>query len=157
MAEPIQEAIDGGRASEADEPIAALHRFYRALNTRDLSAMEAVWEAGDDPSMDNPLGGIRRGWPDIRNGYEALFAAKGSFHFEFHDYTLHVIGEVFLAVGRERGHIEASEERLPLAIRTTRLFRRRRYAWRQFHHHGSIERPEMLKAYLEAVAGQLGR
>ena len=151
MAAPIQEAIDGGLASEADEPIAALHRFYRALNTRDLAAMEAAWEAGEDPSMDNPLGGITRGWPYIRQGYETPFAARGSFHFEFYDYTLHVIGEVFLAVGRERGHIEAGEERLPLAIRTTRFFRRHGDAWRQFHHHGSIESPEMLKAYLEAV------
>jgi hypothetical protein len=75
MSEPIQEAIDGSSHLDADDPIAALQRFYRALNGRDLLGMEAVWDAGEDSSMDNPLGGIRRGWLSIRKGYETLFAA----------------------------------------------------------------------------------
>jgi ketosteroid isomerase-like protein len=153
MADPIREVIDGNEASDADEPIAALQRFYHALNGRDLVSMEAVWEVGEDVSMDNPLGGIRRGWPSIRKGYEILFAAKGAFHFAFHDYTLHVIGEVFLAVGRERGRVETETQALDLAIRTTRFFKHRGDGWRQFHHHGSIEDPAMLAAYLKAVAG----
>ena len=152
MAEPIQQAIDGRSPSDRDDPIAALQRFYRALNGRDLAAMEGAWEAGEDASMDNPLGGIRRGWQSIRKGYEVLFAAKGAYHFEFYDYTLHVMGDVFLAVGRERGRIETERARLALAIRTSRFFHRRDSAWRQFHHHGSIEDPAMLAAYREAVA-----
>jgi hypothetical protein len=151
MPELIQDFIDGSSPSDADEPIAALQRFYRALNGRDLAGMEAVWDANEDSSMDNPLGGIRRGWLSIRKGYETLFAAKGSYHFEFFDYTLHVIGEVFLAVGRERGRIASGAASLDVAIRTTRFFRRRGDAWRQFHHHGSIEDPDMLRAYLAAV------
>jgi len=153
MPDPVQHAIDGSSPSDRDEPIAALQRFYHALNMRDLAAMEEMWEPGEDASMDNPLGGIRRGWPAIRKGYEALFAARGAYHFEFYDYTLHVIGDVFLAVGRERGRIERRGKSLDLAIRTTRFFRRRADAWRQFHHHGSIEDPVMLDGYLKAVAG----
>ena len=152
MSEPIQEAIDGSGHSDADDPIAALQRFYHALNGRDLAGLEAIWDAGDDGSMDNPLGGIRRGWYNIRKGYEILFAAKGPYHVEFFDYTLHVIGEVFLAVGRERGQIGARHTRVDFAIRTTRFFRRRGDGWRQFHHHGSIEDPDMLRAYLKAVS-----
>ncbi len=52
--------------------------------------------------MDNPLGGIKRGWSDIRSVYERLFASAKRFRFEFYDYTLQRNGEVFIAIGRER-------------------------------------------------------
>ena len=43
----------------------ALIDFYRAFSTSDLEALDANWAEGDAPSMDNPIGGIRRGWPAI--------------------------------------------------------------------------------------------
>ena len=39
----------------------ALIDFYRAFNTSDLKALGANWADGEVPSMDNPIGGIRRG------------------------------------------------------------------------------------------------
>ncbi len=54
-------------------------------------------------------------------------------------------------VGRERGRLTRGDERLDLAIRTTRLFRRVGDRWRQIHHHGSIEDPKMLARYLSAI------
>lgn len=44
----------------------ALIDFYRAFNAGDLDALAANWAEADAPSMDNPIGGIRRGWPAIR-------------------------------------------------------------------------------------------
>jgi hypothetical protein len=44
----------------------ALIDFYRAFNASDLEALAANWAEGDAPSMDNPIGGIRRGWPAIK-------------------------------------------------------------------------------------------
>ena len=44
----------------------ALIAFYRAFNAGDLDGLAANWAEGDAPSMDNPIGGIRRGWPAIR-------------------------------------------------------------------------------------------
>jgi hypothetical protein len=70
---------------------------------------------------------------------------------EFHDYTLHVIGDVFYAVGRERGKLVSPTVTLDLAIRTSRLFRRNDGIWRQLHHHGSIDSPQLLDAYQKAV------
>jgi len=104
--------------------------------------------------MDNPLGGIRRGWSDIRSVYEKLFASPGEYSFEFWDYTLHRHGEVFWVVGRERGSVQTANGRLDLAIRTSRVFRWDGERWRQVHHHGSIEYPEMLAAYQTAVLGR---
>jgi hypothetical protein len=51
----------------------ALIQFYRAFNHARLDDLARNWAEGDVPSMDNPIGGIRRGWPEIRSGYERLF------------------------------------------------------------------------------------
>jgi hypothetical protein len=150
----VQTPVTGSENLAArKEPLEALAEFYCALNTRDLALMAAQWGASPEAEMDNPLGGIRRGWSEIGPVYEKLFASAGEYRFEFWDYTLHRHGEVFWVVGRERGHLETPQGRLDLAIRTSRLFRWDGERWRQAHHHGSIEYPAMLAAYQTAVLG----
>jgi hypothetical protein len=147
-----QEPVTGReRIGDPAQPRYALAQFYRALNARDLTLMEQNWESSPEAAMDNPLGGIKRGWLEIRQTYEALFNASWTYSFEFWDYTLHRSADVFWVVGRERGRLTKEEETLELAIRTTRLFRWRGGAWHQAHHHGSIEDPQMLARYLTAV------
>ncbi len=150
---PIQEPMTGREdLGDLSQPAQALAQFYRAFNARDLTLVEANWDNSEEASMDNPLGGIKRGWPEIRQVYEKIFGGHATVRVEFHDYTLHVMGDVFWAVGRERGRLEAGGGRtLDLAIRTTRLFRRSGGQWRQVHHHGSIESPSLLAAYQQAV------
>ena len=75
--------------------------------------------------MDNPLGGIKRGW-----------------------------AEMFYAVGRERGYFRLGGEEITLAIRTSRIFRKVNGRWKQSHHHGSIEDPQLLAKYQAAVLGK---
>lgn len=133
------------------DELQALAQFYRAFNTRDLALMEQNWLPSDESTMTNPLGGIARGWANIRIVYERIFNSGSPVHVEFHDYTLHIIGSMFYAVGRERGFVVANDQRLDLEIRTSRLFRLEVGRWRQVHHHGSIENCEMLKAYQQAI------
>lgn len=113
--------------------------------------MEQNCDNTDQAAMDNPLGGIKRGWPEIRTVYERLFRGAGDFHFEFYDYTLHKFTDIFYVVGRERGHVSRESTRLEMRIRTTRVFRFDGRRWRQIHHHGSIEDPALLAAYQNAV------
>jgi hypothetical protein len=47
--------------SDRGDALDALIGFYKAFNARDLEGLGANWEQGDVPSMDNPMGGIRRG------------------------------------------------------------------------------------------------
>ncbi|HEY1751027.1 MAG TPA: nuclear transport factor 2 family protein [Caulobacteraceae bacterium] len=145
--------ITGREAPGAvSEPVQALSQFYRAFNARDLDLMGENWAQRDSIAMDNPVGGIKRGWPEVRAVYERIFQSPGRVEVEFHDYTLHVIGDVFYAVGRERGTLEAPSARLDLAIRTSRVFERIDGRWRQVHHHGSMDDPALLKAYQQAVS-----
>jgi ketosteroid isomerase-like protein len=148
----IEAPITGREAiGDTSEPVAALAQFYRAINGRDLALMAENWDHAEDVAMDNPLGGIKRGWPEIRAVYERIFHSPARVQVEFHDYTLHVIGDVFYTVGRERGTFAASGTKLNLAIRTSRIFRRVGDCWRQIHHHGSIDDPQLLSAYQQAV------
>jgi ketosteroid isomerase-like protein len=153
--EPIQIPVTGNEyAGDQADSRQALAQFYRALNSRDLRLMEQNWDNSHEAAMDNPLGGIKRGWNEIRTIYERLFASDGSYHFEFHDYTLHQRGDLFYAVGRERGELVSDGKQLRLAIRTTRIFRKDGEGkWRQVHHHGSIDDSKMLAAYQQAVLG----
>jgi ketosteroid isomerase-like protein len=141
-----------GREETIDprEPFGVLSEFYRAFNCRDLRLMEHNWVSSDDASMANPLGGIRRGWPDIREGYERLFRS-GEIHLEFHSYSIHQFGEMFCAVGREQGPFQGDNVSLELRFRTSRLFRFVGGRWRQVHHHGSIDNPELLLRYQAAI------
>lgn len=152
MSNTLPSGINGDAAGlEVASPLAALNAFYRAFNQRDLPAMERNWWNDPDASMSNPLGGIARGWPAIREIYARIFNGKARVAVEFHDYTLHEVGDMFYVVGRERGSVANGDMQLLLAIRTSRLFRRIDGAWKQVHHHDSFDNPELLAAYREAV------
>jgi ketosteroid isomerase-like protein len=133
------------------EPFGALSEFYRAFNQRDLALMQFNWARSDEISMANPFGGIRRGWPDIREGYERLFNGRAAVNVVFQDYTIHRAGDVFYALGREQGELKGDNLSLELKVRTSRVFRLSGGRWRQVHHHGSIDNPELLLRYQAAI------
>ncbi|HKR77405.1 MAG TPA: nuclear transport factor 2 family protein [Rhodanobacter sp.] len=152
MSTPLPIAIGGNETGlDPASPQAALSAFYRAFNNRDIEAMARNWHDDAGASMSNPLGGIARGWPAIRAVYQRIFEGPARVIVEFHDYTLHEAGDLFYAVGRERGTLEREGLRLAPAIRTSRLFRRIDGTWRQVHHHGSFDDDALLAAYQEAV------
>lgn len=152
--ETLPACINGGELGcTPATPLAALVSFYRAFNARDMLAMERVWLNDADATMDNPIGGIRRGWPAIREGYDKLFNGPAHVYVEFHDYTLHGDDRFVLAVGRERGYFENASTRVDLHIRTSRLFVNANGTWRQMHHHGSIEDGALLERYQALVLG----
>ena len=134
-----------------EETLKALAQFYAGFNSRDLVKVGESWEQSDDSVMDNPLGGIKRGWEEIKSVYERVFTGPSTVYVEFYEYTIHEMGDVFYAVGRERGEFRVGETVVPLAIRTSRIFRRIDGMWKQVHHHGSIEDSEMLARYQRAV------
>jgi hypothetical protein len=146
--------ITGGEALACDGgPLDALIDFYRSFNARDLDGLTANWADGDAPSMDNPIGGIRRGWPAIRDGYSKLFNGPATVHVAFHDFTSQGGTDWHIFVGREKGVCRTPPASIDLRIRTTRWFIRTNDAWRQLHHHGSIEEPTLLANYQRAIFG----
>jgi hypothetical protein len=129
----------------------ALSEFHEALNSRDMRKMAKNWAHTDEVVMDNPVGGIKCSWEEIRTVYLQIFSSPGQYWFEFYHYSYHEVGEVFYVVGRERGEYRADEVVLSMAIRTTKVFRQMEAEWRQAHHHGSIDDPDLLAAYQKAI------
>ena len=129
----------------------ALSEFYDAFNSRNMEKMSQNWAQTGDIAKDNPLGGIKRGWEEIKAVYQRIFSGPARVYVEFYDYTIHETGEMFYAVGRERGEFRIGDAVIPLAIRTTRIYRLMDGRWQQVHHHGSIEDPALLGRYQAAV------
>ena len=155
MNSPIQAPVTGKECLVSSQSARyALVGFYSAFNSRDLGAMSRNWARTEEIAMANPLGGLRRGWEEIRGVYERIFNGPAKVYVEFHDYTLHESETLFYAVGRERGYLERDGKRLDLAIRTSRVFRKSDGRWQQVHHHGSIEDPALLERYQKAVRGE---
>jgi ketosteroid isomerase-like protein len=149
---PVQIPITGNEdLGDLSEPQQALAQFYRAFNTRDLKMIDEHFAHSDDVAIDNPLGGIRRGADEPHKMYEGVFKSPADVHVEFWDYTIHRAGDVFWAVGRERGTYRDGGDVRELNIRTTRIFQLMDGRWRQMHHHGSIEDAKLLSDYQNAV------
>jgi ketosteroid isomerase-like protein len=153
--QPIQEAITGKEEQgDLSKPYQALVQFYCAFNSRNMGMMAENWWQSDDIAMANPLGGIRRGWQEIRQVYERIFNGPAEVYVEYFDYTVHETAEMFYTVGRERGSFRSGGREIALAVRTSRIFRKVDGSWKQAHHHGSIEDPRLLAAYQDAVTGR---
>ena len=106
----------------------------------------------DDPlvQLNNPLGGTLRGREAIAGLYARIFAGPVKPWVQFEDIIAMTPGpRTTVFTGRERG----AYGNLDLDIRTTRYFEYMPSAggWRQVHHHGSIDNPELLRQYRDAV------
>ncbi len=155
---PIQTPITGAEdLGDLSQPQQALAQFYRAFNTRDLKMINENFAQTDEVAIDNPLGGIRRGADEPQKMYEGVFKSPADVRVEFWDYTIHRAGDVFWAVGRERGTYHDAEAVKNLNIRTTRVFQLIDGRWRQMHHHGSIEDSMLLDDYQSAVRSASSR
>ncbi|MCK7624310.1 nuclear transport factor 2 family protein [Streptomyces sp. RS10V-4] len=138
----------------ADGALAALESFYYALNHRDITALRADWTSDPLAQLNNPVGGILRGGDLIADLYEKIFAGSLNVTVTFGDVVAYVGERHAVFAGRERGHYVAPDGgRVPLEIRTSRYFRYEDGRWSQYHHHGSIDDPDALRAYQRAVRG----
>lgn len=143
--------ITGNEKQTADPRLNAVIDFYRAFNSGDLALMQRNWAADPDILMANPLGGMKRGWDEIGAVYDRIFNGPAKVYVEFYDFILRPGGEMFTVIGRELGSFKIAEVAIDLAIRTSRVFQHINGNWRQVHHHGSMDSPELLRQYQAAV------
>lgn len=151
----IEQTPITGRENQYDlpEPLQALAQFYAAFNRRDLEKMTQIWSQTDEAVIINPVG-ITRGWEEIRAAYARMFSGPGSAQVEFYDYSVHEDGELFYAVGLERGEFRREGTRISLAARATNIFQWIDGRWRLVHHHVSLDDPKTLSAYQQALGMQ---
>jgi len=151
--EKIVTTINGSEnlSNIENDKLRALICFYKAFNQRDMNLMQKVWLNSKEASMNNPVGGIMREWSNIESVYEKIFNGKAKVYVEFYDFTMHSSENMFLVTGRERGFFEKENIKIDLAIRTSRVFIKENDDWKQIQHHGSIDNPDLLKNYQDAI------
>ena len=150
------DAVDRSPAAadaSGEGAVAALETFYYALNNRDLGVLRALWAESPLTQLNNPVGGILRGADAIAELYGRIFDGAVNVQLTFHDVIAYLGEGHALYAGRESGSYTAGGTPVPLEIRTTRYFGYEDGRWRQYHHHGSIDDPDGLRAYQRAVRG----
>lgn len=146
------EAITGIEpVSDITSPYSALVNFYSAFNQKNFELMQTNWLQSQEASMSNPLGGIKRGWSEIKEVYNKIFRGPAEVYVEFYDYSMHSTENMFLVAGREKGYLAVGNTKIDLAIRTSRMFVLHDGQWKQLHHHGSMDNPQLLLRYQTLV------
>ena len=75
--QPVQTPIIGQEGQGGlSSPFYALVQFYHAFNNRNMTVMAENWAQSDEIAMDNPLGGIKRGWAEIRQVYRGFSTGR---------------------------------------------------------------------------------
>lgn len=133
---------------------AALETFYYAWHCRDAPALRAGWSASPFAQVDSSLGGIVRGGEAIAGLYRRAAASPLNVRLTFEDVIAFYGASDVVYAGRETGSYTARDgSAVPVEIRSTRYFRYEGGHWRQYHHHGSIDDPDALRAYQQAFGG----
>ncbi len=146
----FNDAITGKEEQFLSDEHKALSEFYKAFNTQNIELMEKNW-SNDEGVMDNPLGGILRGWENIQEVYQKIFFGKAEVYVEFYDYSIYKQGDIFFVAGRERGYILKNGKKIELDIRTSRIYGKENGNYKQLHHHGSITDAKLLDTYQKLV------
>jgi len=146
------EVITGNEdVTELSAPLRSLVSFYKAFNSRDYLAAAENWSQREVIGMSNPMGGIRRSWDEIAAGYKRIMSGTAKVYVEYYDFTSYQDSNLFYVYGRERGHFSHTNQVLDLQIRTSRIYKLTAGQWKQVHHHGSIENPQLLAKYQAAM------
>jgi hypothetical protein len=146
LAESAEPGMAGARA--------ALETFYYSLNNRDADVLTEIWTDHPFVQLNNPVGGILHGRQAIGDLYRWIFQGQLRLHVTFGDIVEFTGDGYAVFAGRETGGYTTPDGEVPLKIRTTRYFRYDGHAWRQEHHHGSIDDPAALDAYQRAARGE---
>ena len=77
----VNKAITGQEQQlDNTEPYSALVEFYNAFNNKDFDLMNKNWLQTEDACMSNPLGGIKRGWDEIKEVYKKILSPVAASH-----------------------------------------------------------------------------
>ena len=112
-------------------------RFYRAVESQDLDAMEAVWLHADYVRCVHPGWCLLTGWESVRQSWEAIFKNSAELRFTLSDIQIQVEGGLAWVTGTEN-IISQSEGNISVtAVLATNLFERQGTRWRMVLHHAS--------------------
>lgn len=112
-------------------------RFYRAVETQDLEAMEALWLHADYVRCVHPGWCLLTGWDAVRQSWEAIFTDSRELRFTLSDVQVQVEGGLAWVTGTENILSQSQGNISVTAVLATNVFERRGTRWRMVLHHAS--------------------
>ena len=122
---------------DEDAVVEANRAFYRAIESLDNAAMEAVWDP--DPSVTC----VHPGWPlmagrdKVLQSWYTIFDNTTLMQFTVTEYAVLVAGDLAWVVCTESLRSVVAGRVNEATVEATNVFRRRDGQWRIAHHHGS--------------------
>jgi len=117
--------------------------FYRALEARDLSAMELVWMQDESATCVHPGWHRLDGWDEIRRSWLNIFLNSRPWTVTCQEVRVSVNGEFALVTCVEVitpfGGDEAEDS---ARMQATNVFARVEGEWKMLHHHASASPTE---------------
>lgn len=111
--------------------------FYRAFESLDLAAMEAVWHRAPQIVCVHPGWRPLTGWGPIMNSWEQIFDSMFEAKFELAEVQLTVRDDVAVMVLEEQLTQRDYDGTTHAAVITTNVFERVGEQWKLVLHHGS--------------------
>jgi len=125
-------------AAEVEEANA---RFYRALESLDISQMDQVWSHGDHVRCIHPGWCLLSGWNAVRQSWEAIFGDSSEMRFSISDVDVHVESDLAWVTCGENILSQARGQIAVTTLLATNMFERRGSDWLMIHHHASHTMP----------------
>ena len=120
-------------------------KFYQALESLDLEAMEGVWLHHDLVRCVHPGWPMLAGWDSVRESWEEIFRNTESMLVSTRDVALHIEGGVGWVTCTERVTSKRADRSETALVQATNLFLRRDGEWKMVLHHAS---PLALPGYM---------
>jgi hypothetical protein len=112
-------------------------RFYHALETLDLQAMEAVWAREGGVACVHPGWAILVGWDAVRRSFEQIFASTTWMRVTATATRIDIVGDIALVSCAENITSKAGDDVNLAVAQATNIFHRTPLGWKMLHHHAS--------------------
>ncbi len=136
---------------ERESILAANAAFYRAIETLDLQAMDALWVHEPWVRCVHPGWDAIAGWDVVRNSWQAIFANTSWLRVTPTNLDAVVLGDVGIVACSENISAQQAGDVALAVAQATNLFWRTRDGWRIFHHHASPAPVEVTQPFSGTV------
>ena len=112
-------------------------RFYRAVETRDLDAMDALWMHAEYVRCVHPGWGLLSGWDSVRQSWAAIFKDSRELRFTLSDVQIQVDGSLAWVTATENILSQSQGNISVTAVLATNIYERSGTRWRMVLNHAS--------------------
>ncbi|WP_462137052.1 YybH family protein [Candidatus Mycalebacterium sp.] len=135
--------------SDKEEILKANDDFYSALATRDLKAMEKVWQTDEKAGCVHPGWTIMRNWETIMQSWESIFDPHDQADIKLSHVSLEISSDMaWVTCVQEMTYIKREPVTFNIS-QSTNIFKKNAGRWVMLIHHAS---PIIVSGYRPQVS-----